>query len=81
MIYLIHSDRTPNADSIDGIIARHGAFPVLFAALKALFKLRKRRQRPADAATLPDHLKRDIGLPPEAAHARRDALPPLRTPF
>ena len=81
MIYMIHSDRTPHVDSIDGIIARHGAFPVLVAALKALIRQRKKRPPPVDAATLPDHLKRDVGLPPEAAFARQDALPPLRPPF
>ena len=49
------------------LIDRHGAWTTLRAFAAALWR---RRSRPRDAATLPDHLRRDIGLPERAASAR-----------
>ncbi|MCK0169352.1 hypothetical protein MWU52_17495 [Jannaschia sp. S6380] len=50
----------PSRDLIDHAIARHGAGRVLLAALLALLRP---KARPPDAASLPDHLRRDVGLP------------------
>lgn len=44
---------------IDAAIEAHGPLPVLRAALRALMP--RRRQVVTD---LPDHLRRDVGLPP-----------------
>ncbi len=68
-------------DGIEALVARHGALPVLVAVLRALLRRPQLRPPPADPAALTPHLRRDIGLPPESAHARLDALPPLRMPF
>lgn len=43
---------------LDRVIAEHGAWKVLGAALAALLGARKRRDLPISA-----HLRRDIGLP------------------
>ncbi|WGH79269.1 hypothetical protein [Jannaschia ovalis] len=51
----------PPRDLIDSAIAVHGARRVLLAAAAALLRP---RPRPPDASTLPDHLRRDIGLDP-----------------
>lgn len=58
---------TPNR-SIERLIARYGAMPVLWATIRALLKPRKRRPRPPDPAHLSPHWRRDIGLPPHEPH-------------
>ncbi|UWQ17474.1 hypothetical protein [Jannaschia sp. M317] len=50
----------PTRDIIDTAIALHGPGRVLLAALRAMVRP---KSRPPDAA-LPDHLRRDLGLPP-----------------
>ncbi|MGR3541304.1 MAG: hypothetical protein ACU0BS_07735 [Hasllibacter sp.] len=49
----------PAAPPIEALIARHGALPVLRAALGALLRP---RPRPPEVGTLPAHLRRDLGL-------------------
>lgn len=51
---------------LDDVIAAHGARRVLVAALAALFHPppAKRRKR-HDAVALSNHLREDIGLPPD----------------
>ena len=50
-------------ERIAALIEEFGAWRILGAALKALLS---RWPRPAiDLAHLPDHLRRDVGLPPE----------------
>jgi hypothetical protein len=55
------------------LVEHHGAWSTI-RALSAVL-LRRRRQRPRTAA-LPDHLRRDIGLP-----ERGSDPPPLRDPW
>ncbi|SFD70655.1 hypothetical protein [Roseivivax sediminis] len=71
----------PHEAIIEAAIARHGATAVLIAALRALMRVPRLRPPPAAADDLPAHLRRDIGLPPKAAHARLEALPPLPPRF
>lgn len=58
------------------VIAEHGAWRVFFAALNALVT------RDAKAAphvdTLPDHIRRDIGLPPRGSPLPEAPVMPLR---
>lgn len=54
--------------TIDAVIAAHGAWKVLFAALAALLHGRIRQARPPDTQVLNNRLRADIGLNP---------LPPL----
>ncbi len=51
---------------IDAAIEVHGPARVLLAAIVALLRP---KARPPDAGDLPAHLRRDIGLPPEAPPA------------
>lgn len=51
---------------IETLIDRFGAMPVLWATIRALLLPRRRRPRPPDPYLLSPHLRRDIGLPPEA---------------
>lgn len=53
----------PSRDAIDTAIALHGPLRVLLAAARALLRP---KARPPDVASLPDHLRRDIGLLPMA---------------
>jgi hypothetical protein len=55
----------PNIPTIESVLAAHGAGKVLRAALLAL--LRGRSHPEKSLAALPDHLRRDIGLPHSAA--------------
>lgn len=50
-------------DGLDTLIAAHGAWRVLAAALKGLVRPRRRAGPPAEDV-LSDHLRRDIGLSP-----------------
>ncbi|SLN17994.1 hypothetical protein ROJ8625_00604 [Roseivivax jejudonensis] len=80
MIRLVHTNAVSET-SIDATIARHGALRVLMAALGALLRPAAPHPPPeAGVDGLTPHLRRDIGLPPEAAHARLEALPPLMPP-
>ena len=63
--------------ALEAIIARHGARVVLIAALRAALRRPQTRPPPPNADDLSAHLRRDVGLPPEAAHSRHAALPPL----
>ncbi|RMC34286.1 hypothetical protein [Paracoccus alkanivorans] len=54
--------------TIERLIHRYGAMPVLWATIRALLMPRKRRARPPDPYHLSPHLRRDIGLPPERPH-------------
>ena len=47
---------------IEELLLRHGALTVLRALATAM--LRGRRRKRLEAAHLPDHLRRDVGLPP-----------------
>lgn len=48
--------------TLEHIIDQHGAWRVLRTAVAAALRMH-RRERLLDAATLNDHLRRDIGLP------------------
>lgn len=50
------------------MLAQYGVMPVLWALARALLAPRRRRPRPPDLHELSPHLRRDIGLPPEAPH-------------
>lgn len=59
-MYMIQTVRTPSS-IIDAAIAEFGARRVFLHALRAMLA---RRQKPSPRADhLPDHLRRDIGLP------------------
>lgn len=61
---------SPPALALDQLMDRHGAW----ATLRALpLVLLRRRTRRLSAEALPDHLRRDIGLP-----ERDEPTPPLR---
>ena len=64
----------PEAELSD-LIARHGRWPVLAAALRAVFQ---RHHPPAMPCVddLPDDLRRDIGLPPRPAPRPSVVFPP-----
>lgn len=57
--------------TIDRLIQRYGAMPVLWATIRALLMPRRRRPRPPDPYHLSPHLRRDIGIPPEPPHVPR----------
>jgi hypothetical protein len=63
----------PPDTTLSNLIDRHGAATVL-RALAAVLARRLRTRR--NAATLPDHLRRDIGLP-----ERGEPPPRLRGPW
>ncbi|MEM9797904.1 MAG: hypothetical protein AAF919_15540 [Pseudomonadota bacterium] len=52
----------PPHDLIDAAIESHGAARVLLAAVASLLRP---RARPPDLTRLPNHLRRDVGLPPQ----------------
>ncbi|WP_375262749.1 hypothetical protein [Palleronia sp.] len=60
---MIQTARTPSI-VIDAAIAEYGARRVLMRSLRVLFLRRKIPTPKGDA--LPNHLRRDIGLPPVA---------------
>ena len=60
---MIQTARTPSV-LIDAAIAEHGARRVIIHALRVMFRARQKPQPRAEG--LPNHLRRDIGLPPEA---------------
>lgn len=63
----------PPIHTLDRLIDLHGTRAVLRALVMAMIR---RRKALADAGTLPDHLRRDIGLP------ERNRPPPrLRGPM
>lgn len=53
---------------LEELLARHGTWQVLRALLKAHNKQRLHRR--LDAAALSNHLRRDMGLPPQDAPPR-----------
>ena len=61
--------------NIDATIAQHGALRVLYHAIGALFTLPPSRPPPTRLSELDDHLRRDIGLPPE--HTSRPSISPF----
>lgn len=61
--------------TLEAVIARHGIRAVLFAALRAALR-RERRRPPHPGEILPDHLRRDVGLPPRAPPPR-PRIPPF----
>ncbi|GKY89175.1 hypothetical protein [Sinisalibacter aestuarii] len=63
---------TPPEAILTRLIERHGAWPTLRALWAVLIRRGRRR---AQADSLPDHLRRDIGLP------ERGEPPPLRHPW
>ena len=52
------------SDTIDRAVASYGALPVLIRALRASLWV-KRPPPLTDADSLPDHLRRDVGLGPQ----------------
>ena len=61
-------ERSDATTPIQSVIRDYGASRVLWVALVALLRGRTPAQpRPPDALSLPTHLRRDIGLPPEPA--------------
>ncbi len=64
--------------AISPIIARYGAWAVLWAAVKRLPLAPKRR--PISADTLPPYLRNDVGLPPVERPRRLPTLPPKLPP-
>lgn len=71
MIADLHPQRHSLRPAIHRLIARHGATAVLWAAIRAALLPRRRRPRPPDLRHLSPHLRRDLGLPPHAAHVPR----------
>ena len=59
---------------IDAAIETHGAARVLLAAAVALLRP---KARPPDVMSLNAHLRRDIGLPPDAGALTRGPRPML----
>ena len=53
--------------ALDLLIETHGAGRVALAALAAMLRPRPARPLAVQMAPLCDHLRRDIGLPPQAA--------------
>lgn len=54
--------------SIDRLVVRYGAMPVLWATIRALLMPRRRRPRPPDPYLISPHMRRDIGLAPHVPH-------------
>ncbi|WP_282602007.1 hypothetical protein [Paracoccus sp. PARArs4] len=71
MIAEMHPGHGPLMPAMHRLILRHGASAVAWAMLRALLMPRKRRPRPPDPYHLSPHMRRDIGLPPEAPHVPR----------
>lgn len=59
---ILNDESLRPAELLADLIERHGPWRVV-AALAALLVRRARRARAARAMDLPDHLRRDIGLP------------------
>lgn len=49
--------------AMDALMHRHGGIPVLIAAVAALFRAAMLRR---ELSAMPDHIRRDIGLPPRS---------------
>jgi hypothetical protein len=63
------SDDFPLVETVERLIERHGPRRLLMAVLGRL--VRRRTERPARfPGHLSDHMRRDIGMPPEAYHRR-----------
>lgn len=62
----------PPAETLAALIERHGAAATLraFGAALAARAVQRRRAR-RDVAVLSDHLRRDLGLPPQVEPATR----------
>lgn len=60
---ILHDDIHPPTAAIERLVAEHGAIRVLGALLRAL--VRRDRHRAHNLGDLPDHMRRDIGLPAE----------------
>lgn len=58
----------PPSDELDALIYRYGRWKILAALL------RREPRRLPDAGTLPNYLRRDIGLPPVPHVAIRDLM-------
>ncbi|SMH49728.1 hypothetical protein [Maritimibacter sp. HL-12] len=58
----------PPGLALDHLLDRHGIGAVLRALAAAILRRRRKRR---DAGTLPDHLRRDIGLPEQGGSAPR----------
>lgn len=68
---------TTTLPRLDDVIAAHGARRVLIAALAALFHPPPAsRQRQRRAVALSNHLREDIGLPPDGRPFTFTHLPP-----
>ena len=59
---------------LSALIAAHGPWRVLFAALTALLRQAVAPKAP-DVDSLPDHLRADIGLPPRGSPQLRWIIP------
>lgn len=74
MTFTLHSvEDMPPDITLTRLIDRHGAWATLRALATVLARRRPRRIR---AEALPDHLRRDIGLPERGA-----SPPPFRGPL
>ncbi len=69
---MIRTENTP----LHLVIAEHGAWRVLWAALSALVTVRPTQEGTFDR--LSDHLRRDIGLPPRGSPLPEAPVDPLR---
>lgn len=63
-----------NLPPLSALIAAHGPWRVLFAALTALLQQATGTAAP-DVDSLPDHLRADIGLPPRGSPPLQPILP------
>lgn len=68
MILRLTSQDTLLRQSMQDLVSRHGAWRVIWLALRAAVR-HTRKTRPPPAAALPDHIRQDIGL---------EALPPAQ---
>jgi hypothetical protein len=73
MSLILNEKPSRPADLVDRLVAEHGAWAVA-AALAARLLRRRGPPPPRDLSALPDHLRRDIGLPVLPPHG--PGLPP-----
>ena len=65
----IYRDEKPPSVAIAALVARHGFLRIMLSVL--LVSLSRDARKPVlSESDLPDRLRRDIGLPPEAASPR-----------
>lgn len=57
--------------TMDRLIDRYGAMPVIWALIRSLLMPRRRQPRPPDIDYLSAHMRRDLGLPPQDHRAPR----------